>query len=102
MSINRFQAKRPGSVPTYVCRICKHNTRNVGGDEMGVRLCLSCFDLASIENAQLDYGIEGAMKYRNEVVSSINAIESRGNGDAGWRKVFAYMDLPVTCQRNAR
>lgn len=92
MAVKYFEGgKRIGGTTTYVCRICKHNTRNVGGDEAGVRLCLPCFDLGGIENCQSDSGLAEASRYRDEVVRSIAQIEARGKGDAGWRETFADM-----------
>ncbi len=76
-SIKRFQAAHNGA-STYLCRICKHNTRNVGGDEMGVRLCLPCYELAGIENALSDNGLDDTMQYADEVVRYINQLEKRG------------------------
>jgi hypothetical protein len=42
----------------YVCRICKHRTRDTGGDGAGVQLCDLCYDISGTENAIAD-GCEG-------------------------------------------
>lgn len=52
---------------TYICQVCKKNTRNVGGDEAGCRLCLDCFNLAGIENGLSDNGMEYFQDYAKEV-----------------------------------
>lgn len=53
MAIKTFQRGLHGK-STYVCANCKHNTRNVGGDEASCGLCLACYDEAGIENGHAD------------------------------------------------
>jgi hypothetical protein len=50
MAIRKFERGQS----TYSCRVCKKRTRNVGGYEGNVTLCLNCFTLAEIENHLLD------------------------------------------------
>jgi hypothetical protein len=91
MAIKGFQAsRRLGNASTYVCRTCKHNTRNVGGDEMDVRLCFPCYELSGIHNLQSD-SFEEAKQYVQEIKDHIAAIESRGKGDSGWRQKFVRL-----------
>ncbi len=58
---------------SYVCRVCKKRTRNVGGDEESCQLCLDCFNLASIDNHRSDNGKESMLaNYGEEVVAIFN------------------------------
>lgn len=41
---------------TYTCRTCQKRTRNTGGDEFQVGLCVNCYDLAGCENYLNDNG----------------------------------------------
>jgi len=41
---------------TYTCRSCGKRTRETGGDESSLELCLVCMDEAGLENDHLDYG----------------------------------------------
>ena len=85
MPLAKFQ-RNFGGQSVYVCRICKHNTRNVGGDEGDLKLCLPCYDLAGLENLQSDGG--DLEPYRAEIMRHLAQIEARGKGDAGWRDTF--------------
>lgn len=78
----RFQA---GS-GVYVCRSCKHNTRDTGGDGSGVQLCDLCFDLAGEENHISDSG--GATYESKENVRSELAALDKRNGAGTARRVF--------------
>lgn len=82
----RFQA---GS-GVYVCRSCKHNTRDTGGDGSGVQLCDLCFDLAGEENHISDSG--GATYESKENVRGELAALDKRNGAGTAKRVF-----PTVC-----
>lgn len=44
----------------YVCRNCKKQTRETGGDESCVQLCRACWDDANWENHHSDECHDGA------------------------------------------
>lgn len=87
MSIKSFQRNRMNA-STYTCRHCAHVTRNVGGDEGGVELCLPCFDLSGYENLLSD-APDDLPEFAPHIRELIAKIEKRGKGDAGWRATFA-------------
>jgi hypothetical protein len=53
MALKGFR-KGLGNNSTYICSSCKHNTRNVGGDEAILSLCERCYDEAGRDNAHSD------------------------------------------------
>jgi len=69
----------------YICRSCKHNTRDTGGDGAGVQLCDLCFELAGEENSISDSGetFQGAEYVRGELA----ALDKR-NGPGTAQRVF--------------
>lgn len=82
----RFQT---GSA-VYVCRSCKHNTRDTGGDGSGVQLCDLCYDLAGEENHISDSDgatYESAQNVRGELA----ALDKR-NGAGTAARIF-----PTVC-----
>lgn len=58
MAIKKFRRGES----TYTCHSCKKLTRNTGGDEIGCRLCLDCFNLAGIDNHLTDNGAESMLE----------------------------------------
>lgn len=42
------------SIGTYICDSCGKRTRETGEGESSVKLCLKCFNEASLENEHLD------------------------------------------------
>lgn len=54
MALKGFRRNVFGNSACYICANCKHNTRNVGGDEAGLDLCELCYDEAGRENAHSD------------------------------------------------
>lgn len=76
MKHNRF-ARSSG---VYVCRVCKHRTRDAG-EGASTGLCAHCFELAGIQNAYADGGLEALVPYAAEARTHLKAIEGRDYGN---------------------
>lgn len=89
-SIKSFRPQRFGASPVYVCRVCKHRTRAVDGDEEGVQLCSPCFTLAGLENSLSDNGpSEFTAADKAEVQQLIALLIKRDGRDAAdWGTTF--------------
>lgn len=83
---SRFQA---GS-GVYVCRCCKHNTRDTGGDGSGLKLCDLCYELSGEENHISD-NRGGTYASKESVAKDLAALDKR-NGAGTARKCF-----PTVC-----
>lgn len=81
MTANRFTQ---GS-GVYQCRICKHMTRDTGGDGASNGSCDLCWDLAGEENHILDHG--KTYDSAENVRGMLSALDKR-NGDGTARKIF--------------
>lgn len=86
MKANRFKA---GS-GVYVCRCCKHNTRDTGGDGSSLELCDLCYDLAGEENHISDSG--GKTYDCAENVKAMLAALDKRNGSGA-----ALANFPDVC-----
>lgn len=79
---NRF--KRGSGV--YTCRICKHQTRDTGGDGAMNGACDLCWDLAGEENHILDHN---GKTYDSAVnVAAMLAALDKRNGEGTARRIF--------------
>lgn len=78
---NKFKA---GS-GCYVCKVCKHNTRDTGGDGSGVGCCDLCYELAGEENSISDTGRTYAS--HNNVTGMLASLDTR-NGPGTAKRCF--------------
>lgn len=83
---NKFKA---GS-GCYVCKCCKHNTRDTGGDGSGVGCCDLCFELAGEENSISDTGATYGDSL--EVIGMLATLDTR-NGPGTAKRCF-----PEVCE----
>lgn len=65
--IKHFKKQMFGGSCVYTCRSCGKRTRETGGDESGVELCLACYEDASMENDHNDTGGDHDGKNRKGV-----------------------------------
>ena len=60
--ISKFQTRRP----TYICHMCKNETRETGEGESVVDLCKKCFIQAQTQNEHYDYGLDYPERHNTE------------------------------------
>jgi hypothetical protein len=71
---NRF-----GRGGCFICRVCRRNTRETGGDHVQAELCEQCWELAGIDNHCNNHGVTGAESpYAAEAEMHLSAIARLG------------------------
>lgn len=69
----------------YTCRICKHRTRDTGGDGAFNGACDLCYDLAGEENHIMDH--KATYDSVENVRAMLKALDQR-NGEGTARRLF--------------